>query len=162
MGSNNASAERTRGGVKQILGVLVGALLVAAACGGGSSALSKEEFLKQGNAICNKENDAINEAQKKAFPDENVQPDPAVFGKFFRDTIAPHVKAEIDGVEALKPPKDLQSAVDSLVNHAHAALAKLQEQADKDPAVLLSGSDDPFVDVNKEAINIGLTVCGSG
>ena len=148
--------------MKRIAGVLLGAMLVVAACSssGGSKALSKEDFVKQGNDICTKGNAVIDEAGKKAFPDQ-TQPDPDTLKKFFNDTVAPNVKKQIDDIAALKAPSDLKSGVDKLVSDARAKLAQLQDQVNKDPASLFSSSEDPFADVNKEAAAIGLTACAS-
>ena len=147
--------------MKRIGGVLFGAIVVISACGGGgSSALSKDDFLSKGNVVCKTGNDAIDAGSKTAFPDQTQQPDPATIQKFFNDTLAPNVKKQIDGIAALKPPSDMQSAVDQLVKDARARLSQLQDQVSKDPSVLFS-SADPFADVNKEANAIGLTTCGS-
>ena len=146
--------------MKRIVGVLFGAIVVISACGGGgSSALSKDDFLSKGNAICKTGNDAIDAAGKAVFSG-TAAPDPATVQKFFNDTLAPNVKKQIDGIAALKPPSDMQSAVDQLVKDARARLSQLQDQVSKDPSVLFS-SNDPFADVNKEANAIGLTTCGA-
>ena len=148
--------------MKRNVGLLVGTLLVvtAACSSGGSKALSKDDFLKQGNQICKDGNDAIDAGSKKAFPNQTQQPDPETLKKFFDDTIAPNVKKQIDGIAGLKPPKELESAVSKLVTDARAKLAQLQAQVDKDPSSLFSSSEDPFADINKQANNIGLTTCG--
>jgi len=147
--------------MKRIAGAVLGAFLIVAACGSSSSALSKDEFVKQGNAICKKGNDAIDAAGKAAFP-SNSQPDPAAFQKFFKDTALPNVKKQIDDIDNLKPPKELETQVDTVVKDARAALAKLQDQIDKDPAAALNNPNDPFADVNKEATAIGLSACAAG
>ena len=144
--------------MKRMAGLLLGAIVVVAGCSSsGSSPLSKDDFVKQGNAACQKGNDAINSAQSQSF---SSQPTPEQIQKFFKDTIAPNIKKQIDDIDKLNPPKELQAQVDKLVTDARAALTKLQEQVDKDPSALESSSD-PFADVNKEANALGLTVCGS-
>jgi len=144
--------------MKRMAGVLLGAMVVVAACSSsGSSALSKDDFVKQGNAACQKGNDAISSAESQF----SSQPTPEQLQKFFKDTIAPNIKKQIDDIDNLKPPKELQAQVDKLVTDARAALTKLQEQVDKDPSALDSSSSDPFADVNTEANALGLTVCGS-
>ena len=148
--------------MKRIAGVMLGALVVIAACGGGgSSALSKDEFVKQGNAICQKGNDAIDSTGSSFFSDSTQQPDPATVQKFFKETVSPNVKKQVDDLDKLNPPKELQAQVDKLVADARAALTKLQEQIDKDPNAALNSNEDPFANVNKEASAIGLVACAS-
>jgi hypothetical protein len=145
--------------MKRMAGVLLGTIVVVAACSsGGSSALSKDDFVKQGNAACQKGNDAINSAQSQSF---SSQPTPEQLQSFFKDTVVPNIKKQIDEIDKLNPPKELQAQVDKLVTDARAALTKLQEQVDKDPSALESSTSDPFADVNTEANSLGLTVCGS-
>ena len=145
--------------MKRITGVLVGVLLLAAACGSSSSsALSKDEFVKQGNSICKTGNDTLTAAEKAAFPNQTQEPDPATLQKFFKETVLPNIKKQVDDIDKLKPPKDLESQVDDLVTTARAALVKLEAQFDKDPASAFSG-EDPFADVNKKAAAVGLTAC---
>ena len=149
--------------MKRIVGVLFGAVVVVSACGGGgSSALSKDEFVSKGNAICKTGNDAIDAAGKSVFTDSNSAPDPATFQKFFKDTALPNIKKQIDDIANLKPPKELQAQVDTLVKDARAALAKLQDQINTDPNAALNNGNDPFADVNKEATALGLGTCAAG
>jgi len=139
--------------IKRTLLGLGGLVLVLSACGGGSSALSKDEFLKQGNAIC----DAGNKTIETAFPDQTSQPDPAAIKKFLDETLIPNITKQVDQLDGLKPPKELESTVDKLLSDARAALTKMKQQAATDPQAALE--DDPFVDVNKQADAIGLSTC---
>ena len=144
--------------MRRVAGVCVAVFLVVAACGGSSSStLSKDDFVKQGNSICQKGNDTINSSASSLFTSSS-QPDPATMKKFFDETLEPSVKKQIDDIDNLKPPKELQAQVDKLVADARAALAKLKTAVATDPSAAFS-SDDPFADVNKEASAIGLVVC---
>jgi hypothetical protein len=149
--------------VRRTFAALVGLVLVLGACSssGGGSALSKDEFLKKGNAICDAGNKAIDAAGKTAFPSSDTQPDAASIKKFANEVLIPNVTKQVDDIDALKPPKDLEAAVDKLVKDAKAAITKMKDLADKDPEAIFSGSNDPFADVNKEANAIGLTTCGA-
>ena len=149
--------------VKRTVAALVGLVLLVGACSssGGGSALNKDDFLKQGNAICDAGNKTLDAASQKAFGSSGAQPDPAVIKAFLKDTLIPGVTKQVDGIDKLNPPKDLQAAVDKLVKDAKAALDKLKTQADTDPVSVFTGSD-PFADVNTEATAIGLTACGAG
>src|SRR5438477_12683678 len=92
-------------GMKRIAGAVVGAFLIVAACGSSSSALSKDEFVKQGNAICKTGNDAIDAAGKSIFSG-TAAPDPSAIQKFVKETVLPNVKKQIDDIDNLKPPKE--------------------------------------------------------
>ena len=131
------------------------------ACGGGGDRLTRAELLKQGNDICQKGEDAITAAQEKAFPDQNKPPSTPQIRAFFNDTIIPEVQKELDGLDDLKPPKDLESDYDELISDAKDALKKTEQQVKDDPEKLISdNAADPFADVNKRATAMGLTVCG--
>jgi len=134
-------------------------VVLTAACsssGGGGSALSKEEFLKQGNAICDAGNQKLDDAANKAFSDSSAQPSDDEITKFVNETVIPGVKKQIDDLDKLVPPKELQKDVDTLLSHARDAI----KSAESDPSQFVNG--DPFADVNKEAVNLGLTSCGGG
>src|SRR4051794_22917699 len=128
--------------------------------GSSGAALSKDEFLKQGNAICDAGNKETDAAGQKAFGNSSAQPDPAAIKAFANDTLIPSITRQVDAIDKLNPPKDLEAAVDKLVKDAKAAIVKMKALADSDPASLFSGND-PFADVNKEANDIGLTTCGA-
>ena len=79
---------------------------------------------------------------------------------FFKDSVFPGVQQQLDDIDKLKPPKDLQADVDKLIKDARAALGNLEKQVDQDIEKVLNSQDDPFKDVNQEATSLGLTVCG--
>src|SRR4051794_32994976 len=164
--------------ITRTVAALVGLVLLVGACSSDKSsssssssdksssssssgtALSKEEFLKQGNAICEAGNKETDAAGQKAFGNSTAQPDPAAIKAFANDTLIPSITRQVDAIDKLNPPKDLEAAVDKLVKDAKAAIVKMKALADSDPASLFS-SNDPFADVNKEANDIGLTTCGA-
>jgi hypothetical protein len=147
--------------IKRTLLVAAGLVLVASACGGGgSSTLSKADFLKQGNAICDAGNKTLDAASTAAFGNTTTQPDNAAIKKFIDETLAPNIKKQIDDIAALKAPSDLKSAVDAMLATARTELAKIQQQANTDPASIFSASD-PFAEVNRQATAIGLSSCAS-
>lgn len=127
--------------------------LVAAGCGGGDDALTKSEFLKQGNAICKKGNKVIDSAANKAFP-SNQQPSDAEITKFAEDTAIPEIQKEIDGIGDLNPPSADEDKVNAILDEAQVALDK----AKADPLIFAS-NNDPFVKANKLANDYGLTEC---
>jgi hypothetical protein len=132
--------------------------LVAACSDSGSKELSKDDFLKQGNAICDAGNKTIESSASSAFPN-NAQPSPDQIRDFVQKTLAPSIRKQLDDIDKLKPPKDLQGKVDKLLTDARAALAVMEQKAKDDPQSIFE--QDPFADVNKQARDLGLTVCGS-
>jgi hypothetical protein len=140
--------------------VLLGVALLAG-CGGGddtsstATALTKAEFLKQGNAICAKGNKEINKAADQIFT-KNKQPTDAQFNEFATKTAIPVIQTEIDGLGALSAPSGDEATVKKIVDTAQADLDK----AKADPKAL--NSNKLFDDANKLANSYGLTTCGNG
>lgn len=142
--------------------------LVAAGCGSSSStsttaALTKSQFLKQGNAICNKGNQQINKVAhqtftKKKYP--NGPPPKSVQTKFVTDTVIPSVQSQIDGIKALGAPTGDEAQVKAIVDSAQSALDK----AKADPTLMLQNNskNDPFAEANQLTKSYGLTACGGG
>jgi hypothetical protein len=142
--------------------------LVLVACGSNSNsnsttALTKAEFLKQGNAICKKGNQQINKVANQTFTKKkypNGPPPQSVQTKFATDTAIPNIQSQIDGVKALGAPTGDEAQVKAIIDSAQSALDK----AKADPTILLQNNskNDPFAAANKLATAYGLTVCGSG
>ena len=86
-------------------------------------------------------------------------PDAATVKKFVKETLVPESKKGLDELDGLRPPTDLQQAVDAFIVHARQVVATIDKQADTDPAAILNDSN-PFAEVDKEAVSIGLTACG--
>jgi hypothetical protein len=148
------------GGLAVAAILIVGLVLVA--CGSSNdnsttTALSKAAFLKQGNAICKKGNQQINQAAHKQFP-KGSKPTKADFTKFTTDTAIPNVQTQIDGIKALGAPTGDEAKVNAITAAAQAGLDKTK----KDPSLFTSNKGDPFAQANKLATAYGLTVCGSG
>ena len=140
-----------------------GLLLVASGCSssGGGGALSKDDFVKQGNAICDAGNKEMSAAEREfEGANSSASPDAAAIKAFFKDKFIPTIARQIDGLDKLKPPKDLEAAVDKLVKDARAAIDKVKAQADADPEKVFGGNEDPFADASKQAVAVGLTSCG--
>jgi hypothetical protein len=138
--------------------------LVLAACGSSSNnststtaALTKAEFLKQGNAICAKGNKATNKLGNQIFPSKNAKPTQAQKTQF-ENALITNIQGQINGVKALGAPAGDSAKVDAIVNSAQAALDKIK----KDPSILFTSKTDPFAAANKLTTAYGLTACGGG
>jgi hypothetical protein len=142
---------RRYGRVAALLIALVS--LFAAGCGGGDDdkALSKAEYLKQGNAICKKGNDAIDAAGQAL----GESPTKAQITAFATDTLIPSVSTQIKDLRALDPPEEDADTLTALYDDAEAALEKIKANPET-----VASENDPFADVNKRATAYGLTECG--
>lgn len=137
-----------------VFAALASVVTMIAACGSDETRLSNDEFLKQGNAICDTGNTAIDAAAAELFASGD-EPTPEQLATFGNDVLVPNVQRQIDGLKKLKPPADLEKDVDQMVADAQKALDKISD----DPAAALGGDEDLFADVNAQAAAIGLTSC---
>ncbi len=130
--------------------------LVAAGCGSASkttstattAALSKPEFLAQGNAICEQGNQTLAAAEKTL----GKQPSEAQFKAYVAGTFAPTVQKQIDGIRALAAPASDQTSIANMLNVAQTDL----NQVKSNPATL---NEKTFTDFAKLAHPYGLTAC---
>jgi hypothetical protein len=145
---NTSSRTRVLALTTAVLGVGV-----VAGCGGGTDRLSKDEFLKQGNAICTSGNQRINALVKGLG---NKQPTPTQLATLF-DPLMAEVAQQVESIDALSPPKDLQADLDAILADTRKTIASLKSAGAK---AFFANPDDPFKDVNQRLKTIGLTVCG--
>jgi hypothetical protein len=133
---------------------------LAAGCGGGSGRLSKEEYVKQADAICTKYN-----AKLKALPrPTGISALPA-----YVDRALPLARKGDDELRALEPPKDEEQTAkewldqnDSVVG----SMERLRDAAKKgDRAGIqtaLNEATSANQSANRLARQLGLTVCAQG
>jgi hypothetical protein len=155
-----------------LIAALAALALVVAGCGDSDdsttdsgttdsgTALTKAEFVKQGNAICaagNKEIDAGFESfAKENNLNENQEPTEAQFEEVAQDILVPAVSTQIEGLRGLGTPKGDNGEVDQILTNAEDALGEIED----DPSKISGENGDPFASVNKEARAYGLTACG--
>jgi hypothetical protein len=154
---------------KRIIALLVGCAALAAlvaGCGGGSDdtstggqALTKAEFIKQGDAICKKSNAQIEE-EANEFAEENGidknNPEQAQEEEVIATIVAPAVRSQAEAIAALGAPSGEEETVDTLV----AAVEEGTEKMEADPKAVFEGKD-PLVKGSKLAKEFGFKVCGS-
>ena len=140
--------------------VMIGAVL--AGCGDDEEALSTEEFLEQGNAICTEGNERLDAAFEEAFSDlgQGEQPEDEEVVAVLEDTLVPEVQGQLDDIRELEAPDALADDVEQFLDDAEAALDEVEEQLQDDPESFLQLEEDPFLEVNAQAEAIGLTACG--
>jgi len=142
--------------------VVLALSLALAACGSSSdestTALTKAEFLKQGNAICRKGNEEIGKAAEKEFPRSGPRPSKKEMEQFASQTIVPNIESQVQQISELPAPEGDEEKVEAIVSEAEASV----EKAAEDPSVMIDeGGEDPFAKTNELADGYGLTVCAS-
>jgi hypothetical protein len=136
---------------------LVTAALVAGCGGSGDKTLSKDEFVKQGNAVC----DTFNAASKKI-----AQPKSASDIAKYADQLDGEFSTLISDLKGIKAPKDLAADYDALIKTAVDAqgqtrtlksAAQANDQAKLDTLITESQTADKESDAI--ATKLGLTAC---
>lgn len=153
---------------KRLFALFVAALAcVVAVAGCGSSddndstaSLSKAQFVKQGNAICRKGNAKI-ESEFEEFAEnhqlqENKKPSKPVLEEATETILVPQISNQVEEIRALGTPEGDEGEVDAILGGAEEAV----EEAEEDPATFAEGESAKLKEVNKEAREYGLTVCG--
>lgn len=138
--------------------------LIVAGCGSSgsstdtTSSLTKAAFVKQGNAICAKGNEEINEGFEEFVEERGLSktkaPSKAVQEEAVEAVLIPRIQKELESIRALGPPDEEAEAV---LDAAEEAL----EKGEEDPILFLKEeSTGPFAKANKLAREYGLTKCG--
>ena len=129
-------------------------VLMMVACGEDEETLTTEEFLEQGNAICEagaaEVDAAVDAAAAEEFPEGEVPEAPVSFV----DVAAPIFQEQLDDLEALDPPEDLQGDADEMLEAAQSALDSVTDDPDS-----IFGEENPFAEADNLAIEVGLTAC---
>ncbi|MDP9228733.1 MAG: hypothetical protein M3M99_06705 [Actinomycetota bacterium] len=135
--------------------------LIAAGCGDddddgdSGDALTKQEYIAQGNAICEQGDQEIEAAFEQAAP-ANTQPTPEQIESVVTETLIPSVQGQIDDLKALPAPEGDEDTLNAIYDDAQTALDGIEA----DPASVASeDSPDPFADVNQRIGEYGLTAC---
>ena len=146
-----------RGALAALVGVFV---LLAAGCGGGSSArLSETEFQSQANAICAKYQKQLNAVGAPSSVDE--VPD------FVEQALA-ILNKEIAEIAALNPPTDMQTDFDAMIEASNntkdaaddlSAAAKAGDQAAVQKA--LDEGNAASKKADQIATQLGLSECNA-
>jgi hypothetical protein len=146
-----------------LFGALVGALLIAG-CGSSdnsesTASLSKAQFLKQGNAICEEGSKNINsefeEFSKENNLSETKEPPKAVQEEAVEQILIPSINSQIEEVKALGTPEGDEGELEKLIT----AEEEVVEEAEEDP-ISLFGTSAKQKEANKLANEYGLTACG--
>jgi hypothetical protein len=146
--------------------VLASALLVAG-CGDSdgnstesTSALTKQQFIAQADAICKRGNEEIEEgyesfAEQNDIP-KNQEPSNAQGKEIVETVIIPSVDSQAKGIRALAAPSGDEDEISAMLDSLDEAIA----EAEEDPEALVTSQSDPFAKPNELAQEYGLEVCG--
>lgn len=126
--------------------------LVAAGCAG-DDRLSKEEFVEQANAICEKGNDALEAAADELVQDGEPSEEDL---EDLIDTAVENVGSQLDEIEELSPPEDMEEDVEDLIETAREELQDLEEAGSE----AFTSGGNPFEESNEKARELGLEECG--
>jgi hypothetical protein len=145
------------------IGVTVAVGLGGAGCGSSHSssaatkpALSKGQFIAQGNAICAHGNQALASAQKTLEKTiGNHAPTPAQVTAYVNGVFAPLIQSQIDQIRALGAPSGEQAAWAHMLDLAQTELNTVKSN----PAATAGGNTHPFANFALLAHRYGLTAC---
>ncbi|HEU4393904.1 MAG TPA: hypothetical protein VFR04_09780 [Solirubrobacterales bacterium] len=124
------------------------------------NAPTKPEFIKAADAIC-KQGDGEIEAGFEKFAEENniprnQEPSDAQGVEIVETVIVPNIQTQSELIRGLGAPEGDEKEVDQLLDSLDEAI----EAAEEEPKDLLAEGTSPFGDVNQEAVDYGLRVCG--
>lgn len=152
---------------KKFLVVAIGVFalaLVAAGCGGGDDtsdggeALTKTEFVKQADAICEQGNATIEE-EVEAFAEDNdvdiEKPSKEQQEEVIADVVAPATQQQLDEIGELGAPEGDEDQIETMLETTEGGVSELED----DPALLLEGKN-PLSAGSKLAKEYGLKSCG--
>jgi hypothetical protein len=144
-----------KGAIGSIVGLALLAILVATGCGssGSDETVTKTDFVRQGNAICGK----WQQARTNAFSAVNTKFKPPITQakreKAILYVLSPYEDA-IEGLKELDPPAGEEAKVEAMIE----AMEQGWEQAQADPSSLISSSA-AFSKSNKLLEAYGLKEC---
>jgi hypothetical protein len=146
---------------------------VAAGCGGGDDgstaetdspdtdapALTKAEFVKQGDEICAAASEEYGEGIEDFFTENDVSqtkgPTTEQEEELLAEIILPRIKTEMEELRELGPPEGEEQRVDEIFTGVEEAVA----EGESDPSTV-AGGENPFADPNAKAKAFGFEVCG--
>jgi hypothetical protein len=161
----------SKGLIAAIAGVLVVALVIAG-CGGSDSdsgdnggdggdttvALTKVEFIKQADAICEKGNKSIEDGADKFAKDNDVdteKPTDEQKEEVIVEVVAPEIRQQGEEISDLGAPAGDEDKVEAIVT----SLEDAADELESEPANLFEGKN-PLQEASKLGQQYGFKVCG--
>lgn len=156
-----------RGSVVGMLGALVALVALIAGCGGGDSTtgatttseapLTKAEFIRKGDAICQTGNEAST-TEIEQFAKENgfgSEPSKAQFEEVVTEVLVPNLAQQADELDALVPPAEDKDRTEAIVASVREAITEIE----KNPTSLEENALAKPIRLEKA---YGFKVCGGG
>jgi hypothetical protein len=148
-----------------LLAGIVATAAVLAGCGSSddnsdttATALTKQELIKQGDAICKQGNRAIEKEAKEFAEDNDVDtgnPTKAQQEEVIVEVVAPGVRQQVEEIGELSAPSDDESEIEAMV----AAVEAATDELESDPAKLIEGKN-PLEKGSHLAVSYGFSECG--
>jgi hypothetical protein len=144
-----------------MLAGVVALVVVAAGCGSssGSSSLTKAEFIKQGDAVCQKADkriaDEANEFAKENGIDTS-KPSSKDKEEAIEKVVAPGLKSEAEELSGLGIPREDGDKAEAVLTALESGVGKLAAE----PAALLEAGGSPLDKASELAREFGFKVCG--
>jgi hypothetical protein len=142
--------------VRALPAALAAAAALAGCAGSGDDRLSREDFVEQATAICDRAEERIGELDAPASVDE--------LEAYARE--ARSITEEgLDDLEALEPPADLEAGFDRYLDQGNAVVGVLEElegaaaSGDEAEAQRLAGELAESADAQQAARDAGLPGC---
>lgn len=137
---------------RAVAGAVVAVVLGASGCTDEAEpAMTKAQYVEEGNEICADAADALTEAA------DETQGDLAVQIGFVQAEVVPSIRRQIDDLRRLGYPPGDEEELDQLLDDSEDILILVA----RDPAsALRTGGDTPFAAVNERFVDYGLTECG--
>jgi hypothetical protein len=121
-------------------------------------ALTKAEFIKQGDEICANASTVFAEGIEDFMSDHDLDPSEPPSDEdeeaLVAEVIVPAYKQQAEELGELGPPKGEEQQVEEIVSGYEDVVA----EGEADPSSL-TGEDDPFADVKAKASEFGLKFC---
>lgn len=144
------------------LTLMVSVVMVAltlGACGDGEDRpLSKAEFIERGTAICSEGSQRIEAAATTAFSEPGAIPTANEITRFASETVVPTIQNEVERLRELNPPQADKERVEDIIQAGRDGVDTVRE----DPTILLSRTNDGFLNYRELATGYGLQNCGGG
>jgi hypothetical protein len=150
-----------------LIASLAALALIVAGCGGGgdstgsteSSSLTKAELIKQGDAICEKGEEELEEEANQFAKENGIdtgKPTEAQQEEVIEEVVAPALRKQAEELRELGTPSGEEAAVEEITG----SLEKGTKELEEEPGKLLQGAN-PVGKASKLAREYGFKECGN-
>jgi hypothetical protein len=146
-----------------ILAIAIAALVAGCGSSSDSSGPTKAEFIKEGDALCQKANKEFQkefaalgkEHQKKGIEGRTIREEGIeISEKLF----LPNAQGRAEALASLTPPSGEEAEIEAII----AAIEEGVKTGEKDPNLLFNQKAYPFAKANELQQNYGFKYCGAG